>query len=648
MQTVYVAVAESAFFVRGFVLHIFCLSEKQETQITSNQTAESSVYTVNHLVSEVTAMKKAICWMIAVLFLLTLGCSNKEAEAMQQGDMFDALANGSIQSAANNETTSVQQRSHTVTVDGETVPWCFCLYDVLPDGTARLDSLEDGRSLGWMIPEAIDGYVVSTLGRNMLSEALAIDANFTIPDCVTKIEGNPFDCLGLSLGSIENTVSKISVSQTHPTLEVVDGVLFSKPDKRLVCACGRIGSEDYFIPEGTLTIEDHAFCNAFISNGTIHIPDSVTTIGRNPFALCNKSAGLTITVSENHPVLEIVDQVLFSKADHRLVCLADRRATAVQYSIPDGTEIIDDLAFYLSIYQEYIFIPASVKEIRINPFLYLQNVSEIALDDSNQSFEIRDGLLYDKAEKRLISFLFKGNHNVAIQNGTEIIGAFAFANKFAFPLGSEVFHISVPSSIKEIGNYAFYNNWSMTCDIPVSVHRIGVGAYYDCIQLKNTLLFGGGVIIEEFAFAGMSGGVVGITGLTIIDDGGATIKTAAFANCRDLKKIIISKGDSYIGEAAFASCESLEEVSFAEGIVSIGNSAFMNCTNLQGRRIDLPASLKYIGDLWNNSYTEVTMNSDGSKHDVEVNECTANIYVTAGSYAEQYCKENGISYQYSK
>lgn len=630
--------------MRGFVLRIFCLFEKQETQITSNQTAGSSVYTVNHLVSEETAMKKAICWMIAVLFLLTLGCSNKEAEAMQQGDMFDALANGNIQSAANNETTSVQQRSHTVTVDGETVPWCFCLYDVLPDGTVRLDSLEDGRSLGWMIPEAIDGYVVSTLGRNMLTEALPVSAQITIPDCVTKLEGNPFDCLGLS-GS---TVSKIIVSQTHPTLEVIDGVLFSKPDKRLVCACGRIGSEEYSIPEGTLTIEDHAFYNANIPNGTIHIPDSVTTIGKNPFSLCNKSSdlgNLIIRVSANHPVLEIVDNVLFSKPDHRLICLADRRADMVQYSVPVGTEIIDDLAFYRGGRQESITIPASVKTMGINPFCFMLQLKEVDLDSSGTAFEMADGLLYDVAEKKLISCPAQVTWDIAIQEGTRTIGPCAFAYKISGKDNPHPWHVTVPSSVTEVGDYAFYGNSGMTTDVPPTLRTIGICAYAFCPRMDNELVFGGGVKIKAGAFSGLTGtDGPGITGLTIVGEGGAIIGFEAFYGCKSFTKLYLTEGESYVGGAAFQQSD-LQEVSFAEGLLALGWGSFWECHGLRGSKLVLPTSLEYIGDISNDSGS--VLNKEIDRY-VTTNICTMNVFVTEGSYAEQYCKENGISYQYSK
>ena len=37
-------------------------------------------------------MRKAICWIIALTFLLVPGCSNEQEKAVQQKDMWDAIA----------------------------------------------------------------------------------------------------------------------------------------------------------------------------------------------------------------------------------------------------------------------------------------------------------------------------------------------------------------------------------------------------------------------------------------------------------------------------------------------------------------------------------------------------------------------------
>ena len=127
---------------------------------------------------------------------------------------------------------------------------------------------------------------------------------------VADIIGNPFmDC---------TTLSEISVSLDHQYLASIDGVLFCKADKRLVCFPASLGIKEYSIPTGIQIIGDYAFAGckslqsvripgsvtrigkgAFFKSNNISkviIPDSVTDIGKFAFYRCGS---LTATVSEH-------------------------------------------------------------------------------------------------------------------------------------------------------------------------------------------------------------------------------------------------------------------------------------------------------------------------------------------------------------
>lgn len=588
-------------------------------------------------------MKKIICWIIVAMLLLSFGCGSENTGSTQQEDMWDLLMGGSVQSE---DAPVVRQRSHIVTVNGDAISCCDYVYDVLKDGTARID-IAYSIPTDWILPETIDGYTVSTLGRDLLSESDDLSLTITIPDCIRTLEGNPFD------GS---RIKDIIISDTHPTLEVVDGVLFSKPDHRLVRAFFHqwYNYDDpldgYYIPDGTLIIEDHAFSYAAVSYGTVFIPDSVTTLGKNPFAFCNPASDqgrYKIAVSDDHPVLEIVDNMLYSKQDRRLICCADawdeRQNDRTQRDIPDGTEIIDDFAFLRMGKLETVSIPASVNTIGTNPF-YGMDI-EVLLSDANTAFELQDGLLYDIAQKRLVSCPSKVARDITIKNGTETIGAYAFAYRMVEAYGMEAWHISVPNSVKEIGDYAFCGNWFMTCDIPASIRRIGVCAYAKCWQIDNDLVFGGGVVIEDGAFSSNTGeNSPGVTGLTIVGEGGAIIGNFAFGCCRGFTTVTITEGESYIGDKAFLN-SGLQEVTLAEGLVSIGDDVFYGCGSLYGSSLVLPKSLEHIGGLYNSQEIEYDKELDLYRTTWI---CTMNIYVTKDSYAEQFCKENGIPYQYNQ
>lgn len=77
---------------------------------------------------------------------------------------------------------------------------------------------------------------------------------------------------------------------------MIDGVLFSKPEKKLICYPTGIDAETYEIPNGTLAIGDYAFdlCSSLTA---VTIPDSVTSIGDDAFCDCESLTAVTLPAS---------------------------------------------------------------------------------------------------------------------------------------------------------------------------------------------------------------------------------------------------------------------------------------------------------------------------------------------------------------
>jgi len=100
----------------------------------------------------------------------------------------------------------------------------------------------------------------------------------------------------------------------------------------------------------------------------------------------------------------------------------------------------------------------------------------------------------------------------------------------------------------------------------------------------------------------------------------------------------IPDGVYVIDAMAFWSCRNLTHVIVHDGVLNIGSNAFAYCTNLTS--IIVPSSVTSIG-------FRAFVHSCGEAEIGIGIECKYSVSVTCprGSYAQQYCIENGIEHQ---
>ena len=98
---------------------------------------------------------------------------------------------------------------------------------------------------------------------------------------------------------------------------------------------------------------------------------------------------------------------------------------------------------------------------------------------------------------------------------------------------------------------------------------------------------------------------------------------------------IIPEGIVSIGDYAFGLCYYFDSIIIPGGVTHIGKRVFDECDNL--RTVMIPDSVTYIGDaMFGENYDDFGGFS-----------WSGTLIVTKGSYAEQYAKDNGISYEYT-
>lgn len=372
------------------------------------------------------------------------------------------------------------------------------------------------------------------------------------------------------------------------------------------------------------------------------IPDSfegvpVTEIGDNAFAEIPD----IVTFGD----LVIPDSVRKIGAD------AFRRTGITDLTLPEGLEEIGDKAFFCNSIDK-LNIPSSVKII--GEAAFGKNwIETINVNSENKNFIIRDNIIYTEDMTRLVMYssakLSYGGiiaEKYIVPETVKKIDSYAFSEHVerehfyydnVYPTIKEII---LPEGIEEIGEYAFRGIDILKVNIPSSVEKIGVGAFYNTIDElsvdegnKNFILSHGilydlnekrllfgldskiDVLTVDFSVP-VSEEIVSVDPWAFyscekvshvdLPDGVKSIGEHAFDKTK-ITQAILPDGLEYIGASAFENCEKLEKVYIPSSVSAIGAAAFSNCISL--KNITLPEKLEKLEYMlfFNTGLTEITI-----------------------------------------
>ena len=134
--------------------------------------------------------------------------------------------------------------------------------------------------------------------------------------------------------------------------------------------------------------------------------------------------------------------------------------------------------------------------------------------------------------------------------------------------------VILPSSVREIGNFAFKNSGLDSLTLPDGIEILGFHLLYGNTGVKE-LTIPGTVTSMRYSTASLYSGA---------DRG-------VFENCA-LEKVTIENGVTTIAPMMFRSCKSLTEVNIPNSVTTIEFQAFEYCSTLQS--IHLPNSITKI------------------------------------------------------
>ena len=321
------------------------------------------------------------------------------------------------------------------------------------------------------------------------------------------------------------------------------------------------------LPSTLETIGNYAFSRD-LSLEEIALPDSVRVIGEQAFESCTNLRSVTLPSSLEH----IGDAAFFNCKSLQGIEIPETvtyigrsafeecRALAGSVTIPDGITKLENDTFQGCVNLEHINLPESLKTIGDYALYACTKLTEITIPSTVS--QIGEDAFYNTG---LIS--------IVIPEGVSEIKYATFSHCY------DLVSITLPSTLKRIANYAFWNCTSLNeITFPDGLEYIGQQAFESCTALEEIIIpdsvtdMGG----EPFRYCTSATKVV-------IGNGIRILPYEAFSGCTSLTDLTIGTGVDYLGRYPFKSCTSLETVVIPDNVIGSYSSEyeFSDCVNLK-------------------------------------------------------------------
>lgn len=195
----------------------------------------------------------------------------------------------------------------------------------------------------------------------------------TLPASLTTVGENAF---GGNIG-----LNSFTVASGNPAFTTIDGLLYDKSGKTLFYYPNAKSTEG-IIPEGTQTIQSHAFENCdFLTS--LYIPASVNSIVAPAFTWTGNLKYFKVAASNTS--FSAMDGVLFDKMQKKIVAYPNQKGG--YYDIPFGINEIGAAAFRGCWNLNALNIPMSVTKIGNTAFNFCSNLTRIVIPTSINTIE---------------------------------------------------------------------------------------------------------------------------------------------------------------------------------------------------------------------------------------------------------------------
>ena len=281
---------------------------------------------------------------------------------------------------------------------------------VLPDSITTIEgwAFYTDRFTGTLtLPSKLETLGEAAFGANINFE----NTKIVIPASLKKI-GIDYEVngenLGLSTHDFYNFGASVrkfeafEVEEGNENFVAIDGVLYTKDQKRLISYPRNKKGDTYEILDGVVTLDEFSFASN-MNLQTLIVPDSINFEPRKKgirmenktpvtAALYSYSAIQDINIKETNPNYTSIDGVVYTKDKKELLCVSTGRTKEV--IIPDGVETIIDYAVFPSQVARSIpkmYIPSSLTNISNMNLKILNNygaIKKFEIAEDNPAFTL--------------------------------------------------------------------------------------------------------------------------------------------------------------------------------------------------------------------------------------------------------------------
>ena len=178
-------------------------------------------------------------------------------------------------------------------------------------------------------------------------------------------------------------LKEINVNENNKIYKSIDGVLYTKDLKTIICYPIRKNDKKFVIPSGVTIIGEAAYSNCK-NLQEITLPSSTTSIEDEAFFGCENLK--EIKVAESNKFYRAINGVLYTKDLKAIICYPQGKEDN-EFVIPSSITSIENDAFCECKNLQEIILPLGVTSIGNDAFWGCENLREITLPSSVTSIE---------------------------------------------------------------------------------------------------------------------------------------------------------------------------------------------------------------------------------------------------------------------